>query len=151
MERFSLLDPSSSSTPRLTVVSTQDLTRHLGYLVAAIPSSSFHFNDIGEFFIRPGLTLRGLSPECLEAFVGEFLKTGNLTRKLEVFSSDSAYMGKTVEGLRLCVRSYLRVFTNAVIAISKSCSDNLGQFSSSLSPLISQVGGVSLSGPASIT
>ena len=89
--------------------------------------------------MKPGLSLNGISPECLEAFAGDFLRTGNLTKKLERFASEEEYKGKIVEGLRLCIRNYLRLFTNAIIAISKTCSDNLGQLRCAVAPLISQV------------
>ena len=135
---MSLIDPAIS-IPRLSLVTTRDLTQHLAYLLAGIPSSSFLLTEGGQFSIRPGLSLNGISPECLEAFAGDFLRTGNLTKKLETFISEEEYSGKIVEGLRLCIRNYLRLFTNSVIAISKTCPDNLGQLRCALAPLISQV------------
>ena len=84
------------------------------------------------------LTLPGESV-CLEAFAGEFLRTGNLSKKLETFVSEEEYSGKIVEGLRFCIRNYLRLFTTSVIAISQTCSDNLGQLRCAVAPLISQV------------
>ena len=135
---MSLIDPAIS-IPRLSLVTTQELTKHLAYLVAGIPSSSFLLTETGEFSIRPGLSLNGTSPECLEAFAGDFLRTGNLSKKLETFVSKEEYSGEIVEGLRLCIRNYLRLFTNSVIAISQTCSDNLGQLRCALAPLISQV------------
>ena len=135
---MSLIDPAIS-IPHLSLVTTGELTQHLAYLLAGIPSSSFLLTDNEEFSIRPGLSLNGISPECLEAFAGDFLRTGNLSKKLETFISEGEYNGKTVEGLRLCIRNYLRLFTNASIAISKTCSDNLGQLRCAVAPLISQV------------
>ena len=135
---MSLIDPGVS-IPQLSPVTTRELTQHLAYLLAAIPSSSFHLAQSGEFSMKPGLSLNGISPECLEAFAGDFLRTGNLTKKLERFASEEEYKGKIVEGLRLCIRNYLRLFTNAIIAISKTCSDNLGQLRCAVAPLISQV------------
>ena len=136
---MSLIDPGITR-PQLAVVSTKELTKHLGYLVAGVPSSSFLLDDNGEFFILPGLSLTGVSPECLEAFLADFLRTGNLTKQLERFLGDPpGYEGKVVEGLKLCVRNYLRVFTNSAIAISTTCADNLGHLRSALSPLMSQV------------
>ena len=135
---MSLIDPGIS-IPQLRLVTTSELTQHLGYLLAGIPSSSFRLTETGEFSIKPGLSLAGISPECLEAFAGDFLRTGNLTKKLEIFISEEEYNGKIVEGLRLCIRNYLRLFTNAIIAISKTCSDNLGQLRCAVAPLISQV------------
>ena len=135
---MALIDPAIPS-PQLSLVTTRELTQHLAYLLAAIPSSSFRLAETGEFSIKPGLSLNGISPECLEAFAVDFLRTGNLTKKLETFTSEEEYHGKIVEGLRLCIRNYLRLFTNAIIAISKTCSDNLGQLRCAVAPLISQV------------
>ena len=137
---MSLIDPGIA-IPQLCLVTTGELTQHLGYLLAGIPSSSFRLTENGDFSIRPGLSLAGISPECLEAFAGDFLRTGNLTKKLERFISEEEQegAGQIVEGLRLCVRNYLRLFTNSIIAISKTCSDNLGQLRCAVAPLISQV------------
>ena len=137
---MSLIDPGVS-IPQLSLVTTRELTQHLAYLLAAIPSSSFHLAQSGEFSMKPGLSLNGISPECLEAFAGDFLRTGNLTKKLEKFISEEEQecSGLIVEGLKLCVKNYLRLFTNSIIAISKTCSDNLGQLRCAVAPLISQV------------
>ena len=102
------------------MVTIQELTTHIGYLVAAVPSSSFLLNHEGEFSLRPGLTLSGVSPESLEAYLQQFIRTGNLTKRLEVFLQEPGYKGKVVEGFKLSVRNYLRVFTNSAIAISQT-------------------------------
>ena len=140
LQTLSLISPRIIIPP-LSVVTIQELTTHIGYLVAAVPSSSFLLNHEGEFSLRPGLTLSGVSPESLEAYLQQFIRTGNLTKRLEVLLQEPGYKGKVVEGFKLSVRNYLRVFTNSAIAISQTCSDNLGELSSALSPLISQVPG----------
>ena len=100
MDRLSLVDPSVRKV-RLVPVSQEKLVLDLGYLLAAIPSSSFppHPSSL-RFQPAPGLCLASLTPECLAAFCQDFLRVGSLARKLEQFCAESSRArGHIVSGL----------------------------------------------------
>ena len=100
MDRLSLVDPSVRKV-RLVQVSQEKLVLDLGYLLAAIPSSSFppHPSSL-RFQPAAGLCLASLTPECLAAFCQDFLRVGSLARQLEQFCAESSRArGHIVSGL----------------------------------------------------
>ena len=100
MDRLRLVDPSVRKV-RLVPVSREKLVLDLGYLLAAIPSSSFppHPSSL-RFQPAAGLCLASLTPECLAAFCQDFLRVGSLARQLEQFCAESSRArGHIVSGL----------------------------------------------------
>ena len=106
MDRLRLVDPSVRKV-RLVPVSREKLVLDLGYLLAAIPSSSFppHPSSL-RFQPAAGLCLASLTPECLAAFCEDFLRVGSLARQLELFCQFNHFV---IIFVKLDLRSYSEI------------------------------------------
>merc|ERR550519_1080110 len=134
-----MMDPALK-IPLPVVIQTSNLTAALGYLLAGIPSTTFYFcNSTRCFSLTPGTCLPGVSPESLASLCTQYIEAGNTARKLEEFCAEEIFLGNIFEGFKNGVRSFLRVYTNAVVTLSIKFGSNLGELEQVLRPLLRQV------------
>jgi len=138
MSNLSHIDPDIG---RFNLISTsvEKLILDIGYLLAGISSSIFYSDESCNFYMKRGVTLDRLSPECLAAFCQDFLVVGSLAKKLELFCSCLKYSGKILSGFVFGVKKFLRVYTNSVLSLSRKFDKNLGQLSRVMASLMKQL------------
>jgi len=138
-QNLCLVDPTLKIPP-LVIIPVSRLTGDIGYLLAGIPSTTFSFSPLTETFqLVPGTCLPGVSPECLASLCDQYLKAGNIVRGLENFCAQNSYMGNIFEGIKNGIRSFLRVYTNAVVTLSLKFNSNLSELGQVLRPLAGQI------------
>jgi len=134
-----LVDPSLKIASPVKIKTSQ-LIVDIGYLLAGIPSSTFHFcTDDQSFSIVPGICIFSVSPECLSSFCELYLKIGTTVRRIMNLSSDSNHYGSVYHGFRNGIRSFLRLYCNSVITISNEGILSLSEFEQKLRPFVNQI------------
>ena len=134
-----LVDPTLKIPP-LKIIPVTRLTADIGYLLAGIPSTTFLFSSSSQSFqLVPSTCLPGVSPECLASLCEEYIRAGNFVRGLENFCAKNSYMGNIFEGFKNGIKSFLRVYTNAVVTLSLKFNSNLSELGQVLRPLASQI------------
>jgi len=138
-QNLCLIDPLLEILPPVKI-STSRLTADVGYLLAGIPSTTFTFCPSSQSFsLVPGTCLSGVSPECLASVCAEYIQAGNIARRLEEFCAEDVYLGNVFGGFKMGIRSFLRVYTNAVVTLSIKFGSNLGELEQVLRPLTHQI------------
>jgi len=138
-QNLCMIDPTLSIPPPVAIP-TSRLSADIGYLLAGIPSTTFSYHPASETFsIVPGTCLSGVSPQCLASLCMDYTQSGDVVRRLEQFCVEDLYLGNVSGGFKNGIRSFLRVYTNAVVTLAIKFGSNLGELEQVLRPLLRQI------------
>ncbi|CAH1377425.1 unnamed protein product [Tenebrio molitor] len=112
---------SAPLKPQVKTVS--EFVKDVKYLLVGMASYSFSYNESGDFFLLPNMTVKGLTPHLLKTYCDEFIFCGACYKALHEISTPSPYSGEyKQEGYifaELCqsIQRYLEFYRTAIISL----------------------------------
>jgi hypothetical protein len=83
---------SAPLKPQVKTVS--EFVKDVKYLLVGMASYSFSYNESGDFFLLPNMTVKGLTPHLLKTYSDEFIFCGACYKALHEISTPSPYSGE---------------------------------------------------------
>ncbi|KAJ8913230.1 hypothetical protein NQ315_016173 [Exocentrus adspersus] len=102
--------------------------RDLKYLLVGMASDSFSFDERGEFYIVPGVTVEGIAPDTLERYCNELMFSGTCYKALHRMSnpdpSSSKYSYRGYIFMEFCesISRYLKFYCTTAFNIPDATS-----------------------------
>ncbi|KAJ3646288.1 hypothetical protein Zmor_023880 [Zophobas morio] len=111
---------------RPQVKTVSEFVKDVKYLLVGMASYSFSYNECGDFFLVPNITVKGLTPSILKTYSDEFIFCGTCYKALHEIATPSPYSGEYKQDgyifAELCqsIQRYLEFYRTVVIGIPDS-------------------------------
>uniref|UniRef100_A0A1B6D4Y5 Gamma-tubulin complex component n=1 Tax=Clastoptera arizonana TaxID=38151 RepID=A0A1B6D4Y5_9HEMI len=112
---------------QITDVSKEVFNRDILYLLIAVESSTFLYNqESNSFMMKPGVFINGLSPNLLNSYCEEAIRCGNSYLKLnnlvkeEIQNAAKSKQSLIFMALCRCVQRYLQCYVGTILKIPSS-------------------------------
>ncbi|GLH15363.1 Gamma-tubulin complex component 2 homolog [Gryllus bimaculatus] len=126
VRQWPLLQPGRRPVIAPHVLSVEQLTRDIGYLLQGVQSHTFLFSEVTfAFSLAPGVCVQDLSPLAMSNYCRELLELGTCARRLQLLTERGVPghpRTRLMEALREHVKMYLQFHWGAALLMPQGTS-----------------------------